>query len=55
MLRTNLDVAVSKQILYKCSVHSGHSSMVNSKTVRQQILQLQVLSTKKKKTVQLGS
>lgn len=54
MLRTNLDVAVSKQILYKCSVHSGHSSMVNSKTVRQQILQLQVLSKTKQKKKQFS-
>lgn len=39
----HLYVPVSKQVLYQRSVHSCHSSMMNGKTVWQQILQFQVL------------
>lgn len=38
MLSANLNVTVSKQILYQCSVHSAHSGMMYSKTIRQEIL-----------------
>lgn len=42
----NLDVSISKQILHQCTVHSGHTSVVDCKAIRQQILQLEVLDKK---------
>lgn len=44
----HLNVFIRKEVLYKGPVNSGHASMMNGKSIGQEILQLQVLWERKR-------